>query len=510
MAKDMICKAKCPLHMTWRSLAMVSILAVAIVSVHGAEQTVAASEIVELILAKEPVYYDNITVLGDLDLSSLPDAQVPVSFAMTNSRLDNASFEGVTFEQDAVFCGTTFGRVGFEKSSFLGYADFADTSFANTSFSACSFSRPTVFDRSLFWDRVSFEDAIFSEDASFNRARFQKEANFNYSDFNSYSYFASAEFLGDAFFSDVDFLAASDFSAASFAGQANFFSSRMSALTFSDAHFTGPAQFGLASFSGLSSFGGSVFADEAGFGLARFSGAAYFSGAKFRGLALFGLAKFEDIVSFDHADFSGDLNFKSASIATLLFEKATLGKASRIILNDSDILRFKAHWNVIDDHVVWDPGAYLALVENYRRLGWSNDEDDCYYQYRWFDQINAVWGWSKIVDILAWLSCGYGVKPGYAALWSLLVILIFALIYWNEDGIRRAAKPLHEPAEKYAIPGQVTMRNALFFSTMIFISRGPNEFLPIGRNRYFVIIEGIIGWLLLALFLVTLGRVMIR
>ena len=45
---------------------------------------------------------------------------------------------------------------------------------------------------------------------------------------------------------------------------------------------------------------------------------------------------------------------------------------------------------------------------------------------------------------------------------------------------------------------------------MIFISRGPNEFLPVGKNRYYVILEGILGWLLLALFLVTLGRVMIR
>ncbi len=491
-------------------MVLIAILVAAVASAHGAEQIVAAQEIVDRIVAKESIYYNNITVVGDLDLSLLSDARVPASFVLTNSNLDNASFAGVTFEQDAVFWGTTFGNASFEKSGFLGYADFADASFANTSFSASSFSRPVVFDGSLFRDRVSFEDAEFSEDASFNGARFLGGANFNYSDFDSYSYFVSAEFLGDVFFSDVDFMAASDFSAASFFDQANFFSSRMSATTFSDAHFTGPAQFGLASFSGLSSFGGSVFDDEAGFGLARFSGAVYFSDAKFRGLALFGLAKFEDIVSFDHADFSGDLNFKSASIATLLFEKATLGNTSRIILNDSDISRFKAHWNVIDDHVVWDPGAYLALVENYRRLGWSNDEDDCYYQYRWFDQISSGWGWSKIVDILAWLSCGYGVKPGYAALWSLLVILIFALVYWNEDGIRRSAKPLHEPAEKYATPGQVTMRNALFFSTMIFISRGPNEFLPIGRNRYYVIVEGIIGWLLLALFLVTLGRVMIR
>ncbi|OPY48730.1 MAG: hypothetical protein A4E48_02521 [Methanosaeta sp. PtaU1.Bin060] len=39
---------------------------------------------------------------------------------------------------------------------------------------------------------------------------------------------------------------------------------------------------------------------------------------------------------------------------------------------------------------------------------------------------------------------------------------------------------------------------------------GAIDFLPVARHRYYVILEGILGWLLLALFHVTLGRVMIR
>ncbi|MDD2756049.1 MAG: pentapeptide repeat-containing protein, partial [Methanothrix sp.] len=262
--------------------------------------------------------------------------------------------------------------------------------------------------------------------------------------------------------------------------------------------------------SSLSSFGEAVFADEANFNLARFSQAAYFSGAQFQGLALFGLTRFEDIASLQGAKFYDDLNFKGGSISTILLDKAQFAQNSRIILNDTDFTRFKAHWNEIEGYVVWDPGAYLALVNNYHGLGWSTDEDDCYYQYRNIDQGQKGWGWSKVIDILAWLSCGYGVRPSYAGAWSLIIIFLFALVYWKGDGIKKSAKPLHEPAEMYAVPGHVTLRNALFFSTMIFISRGPNEFLPVGRNRYYVILEGILGWLLLALFLVTLGRVMIR
>ena len=160
--------------------------------------------------------------------------------------------------------------------------------------------------------------------------------------------------------------------------------------------------------------------------------------------------------------------------------------------------------------MVWDPGAYLALVSNYHGLGWSEDEDDCYYKYRMLDQSHKGWGVARAVDVLAWLSCGYGVRPGNAVAWALLTILAFALIFWRGDGIRRSAKPLYEPAEQDAVPEHVTFRNALFFSTMIFLSQGPIDFLPVGRHRYNVILEGILGWLLLALFLVTLGKVMIR
>ncbi len=216
---------------------------------------------------KEPVYYDSIQVLGDLDLSTLPDAQVSSSFAITNSTLINTSFKN---------------------AAFLGQADFANTSFANASFSAAAFAK-----------------------------------------------------------------------------RANFFLSRFNSAVFSDAVFSGPVQFGLASFSGLSSFGEAIYAKEANLNLARFSDAAYFSGAKFQKDAIFGLTKFQDIASFQQAQFDGDLNFKGGSISTMLLDKAEFGKDSRIILNDTDFARFKAHWNEIEEHVVWDPGAYLALVNNY-------------------------------------------------------------------------------------------------------------------------------------------------
>ena len=64
---------------------------------------------------------------------------------------------------------------------------------------------------------------------------------------------------------------------------------------------------------------------------------------------------------------------------------------------------------------------------------------------------------------------------------------------------------LSGPVEVDSIPERVTLRNSLFFSTMIFLSRGPIDFLPIGRYRYYVILEGILGWLLLAMIPASIG-----
>jgi len=472
--------------------------------------SILAAEIVSQFAEGKPVYLQDATIIGELNLTTIPNSSISSRLEIINSTISKANFEGITFEKDVILWGTSLGNASFDKATFHGNADLSNTSFGNASFEGTSFRQPVTFDGAVFLDNVSFQDALFQKDASFNYARFGGNADFNYSRFGYYTYFSGAQFLKNASFSDIDFSGALDFSSSTFSGEANFFQSKFGAADFSNVIFAGPAQFGLTRFSGLSSFGDAVFAGPAIFALARFSDAAYFSGAEFRDIALFGLVKFEDIASFQQAKFEGDINFKGAIISTILLDQARYGKEVRMVLNDTEFGRFKAHWDEIIDHVVWDPGAFLALVENYRRLGWSSDEDECYYQYRRLDQAHKGFGWSKAIDLLAWLSCGYGVRPGYAVIWSLLTILVFALLFWIGNGIRRSAKPLQGPMEKDSVPEKATFRNALFFSTMIFLSQGPIDFLPVGRNRYLVIIEGILGWLMLALFLVTLGRVMIR
>lgn len=509
--KIKISSARITAQMSKLSMILTAALILATTTLSSAVTTVPAGEIIAKVENNQPINYNNISVTGNLDISTLRTSVVSQEFFITNSIIYNASFNGVTFEKDAILWGTSFGNASFDKAHFIGQADFANTSLQRASFTGASFEQPVIFDGTLFQDNVSFEDAKFQKDASFNEVRFLGNANFNYSRFGYYTYFTSAQFSQDALFSGVDFSGVVDFSAARVNSTANFFESKFNDVAgFSNSIFSGPARFGLCKFSGLSSFSETVFSKEANFNLVRFSDAIDFSGARFLANAYFGLTKFEDIASFQDAKFEGDVNFKGGTISTILLEEAIYDKETRIILNDTEFSRLKAYWTDINNHVVWNPGAYLGLVNNYHNLGWSRDEDDCYYQYRHLNQAHKEWGWPKFIDVLAWISCGYGVRPDYTVAWALLSIFFFALTFWRGDGIRRSAKPLHEPIDVDTLPEHVTFRNALFFSTMVFLSQGPIDFLPIGRQRYYVVFEGILGWLLLALFLVTLGKVMIR
>ncbi len=95
----------------------------------------------------------------------------------------------------------------------------------------------------------------------------------------------------------------------------------------------------------------------------------------------------------------------------------------------------------------------------------------------------------------------YGVKPERPLIWAVILIMVFTLVYWLEKGIKR----LKENGED-----RVSFLDAFYFSMVTFTTVGYGDWYPVGRYRIVVMIEGVLGWLLLALFIVTLANVMIR
>ncbi|WP_286878407.1 hypothetical protein, partial [Methanosaeta sp. UBA458] len=115
---------------------------------------------------------------------------------------------------------------------------------------------------------------------------------------------------------------------------------------------------------------------------------------------------------------------------------------------------------------------------------------------------------SKLLDGLAWISCGYGVRPRYTVFLSGFFILLFAFLYWQGMGI--VVEPLNGSEYIQGQNEELTFLDNLYFSAMVFTAKTQVKWYPVGVYRYLATLESILGWLLLALFLVSLGRTMIR
>jgi hypothetical protein len=190
------------------------------------------------------------------------------------------------------------------------------------------------------------------------------------------------------------------------------------------------------------------------------------------------------------------------NIRILRLSNATFENESSISLKGTDYERLYVHWDSIKDALVYNGEVYLTLVKNFRNIEYFEDADDCYYQYRRERQSMRSWlERAKYVDILAWITCGYGVRPGYTLGLGLFVVLASAVYYRKTDAIRRLKGDEDERAKFW---------DAFYFSMMTFTTVGYGDWYPLDRHRKVVMIEGIVGWLTLSLFLVTLANVIIR
>jgi hypothetical protein len=457
-------------------------------------QEVGASQIVTEIEANQAVSYDNVFVLGNLDLSKLT-GPVRQSVEITNSIIQGpANFERVTFGDLMDFHGTTFqGNASFAKARFQGDANFGSTRFfGNTDFRFARFDSAVSFSLARFDGVVSFANSQFDGNAVFEGSNFDTDAKFDLVQFSRPVTFRGAIFSGDASITNSQFSGTTIFMDSNFKGNADFAGTQfVRDVIFRSSHFYGGSSFGLASFGG--------FAD--------------FANVTFENTAFFAVAKFDDNAHFLDAKFNKDLVLESARIYNMQLDNATFGKNSTISLKDADFTRLVVPWSTIRDRLEFNGAAYLALVKNYKNLEWFNDADDCYYEYRQISQANEPLGWAKLVDVIAWLSCGYGVRVSYTAFWCIFTIVLFGVVFWAGNGM----KGFEQIGQK--IPGRtkgiqkqrVSLIDAMYFSVAQFNSaQGPVNRYPVGFYRHLAMLEIILGWFFMMLFVVILVGILIR
>jgi uncharacterized protein YjbI with pentapeptide repeats len=348
--------------------------------------------------------------------------------------------------------------------------------------------------------RISITNSIFEDNVNFSDHQFTSNVDFSGTSFTRDADFSGCDFAGKAIFDSTRFLEYADFYTSTFSDI-----DCIGAIFYKDANFNNT----IYNIYYLDEFDDTIFKGYAGFNAAVFRGYAYFTGTEFDGYANFFRSEFYQETRFDGARFLGYANFSDSRFKDYAYFNGVKFKGP-LSLNKTKMPDGMLDWSSIKDHLVYNEAAYQTLMQRLWALGSFNDYDSCYYQYRWQKQSYEPIGIAKTVDIFACVSCGYGAKPQQTLAFGLIIIVLFGIIYWKVKLVPRFLGDKLRDSHKREDSMISAIGEAMYFSIMMFVTRPPYGLHPVGRWRYLIILEYISGWLIMALFLVTMGRLMIR
>lgn len=158
-----------------------TILAVILISVCGVfaqEKTISANEIVAQFQSGKNVSIENAKVIGDLDLTNLPnqinDAIYPengkTAKVFSSIFAQSVSFKNVKFAGNLIF----FRKEESKQEIFEYRIQFKNT----VKFENCSFEKNVNFELTNFDNGVSFSGSVFKEKPLFIRIGLEKTADF--------------------------------------------------------------------------------------------------------------------------------------------------------------------------------------------------------------------------------------------------------------------------------------------------------------------------------------------
>ncbi len=112
---------------------------------------------------------------------------------------------------------------------------------------------------------------------------------------------------------------------------------------------------------------------------------------------------------------------------------------------------------------------------------------------------------SKVVDF----SCGYGERPLKIISLSILVIILFSVVF-SFTGIYYEDKIQAISFDNSLTQNLLVFANSLYFSVVTFTTLGYGDILPIGITKLFAAIEAILGGFILAIFVIVFVKKMTR
>jgi len=148
---------------------------------------------------------------------------------------------------------------------------------------------------------------------------------------------------------------------------------------------------------------------------------------------------------------------------------------------------------------------YCKAKMAYKEAGAYEDAGNMYYSEMLMKRMRMKkYSLRRLVAYMFDLVCGYGEKPRNIVICCFVLILAFSFVYMFPNGLIYKGE--------LEISGSPWIRyfHSLYFSVITFATLGQNEFQPTGYMRPFIMAEALLGIFMIVLFVLVLGRKMIR
>ncbi|MEW5945554.1 MAG: pentapeptide repeat-containing protein [bacterium] len=428
---------------------------------------------------KRTVPYLVIVFIGMMIAGSITRADASYLTGVEAARLleSGQSLKNATVNGDIILKGRTFSKPFLiEKSTILGHLVLGgDTvsdkvvfnqkpALVETTIEGRSIFRHAIFSKGAVFQRVAFE-----RNADFRDTRFSGRTEFNISSFSSLTQFNNAEFENVVF-------------------RGNRFTDN---VMFLDSHFRGRACFFQSEFQGFVLLHRTRFDHVLDLSGATFNQRVVFRGAEFLYIRLKDVSANKDLVELTWKQVKGRVVDEAISTS----EDRQL-YAGREVPFES--IRYTSRWEGVKEQ-------YLFLSSIFKERGQYDDADEAYYAYKITErqlmrsQMERTASW--FVDVL----CGYGVKPWNTMRFGLFLVFFFALFYYPKNAIS-SSYPEHRERNTFYQKSS----SALYYSVITFTTVGTGDYYPNGIARLVSMVEGFLGYAVMALFLVTLSMQLLR
>lgn len=484
--------------------------------------------------------------LGEADFSNAAFHTVSFTEAVFDGEV---SFDSIRINGKAVFDSTTFcKRATFVESELGIETNFKGSNFhGRVKFRGSKFGFYTDFSNTKFHSKFSMRVAIFGKEMDFTKAYFAKELHLSEAKFETVT-FSKATFERRAMFFGACFEEA-DFNGAVFQRGA----------TFAKTKFSGNANFFRTKFLGRANFNAATFLKKANFPEVEVGGEAKFFGVDFADYTLFSGALFSDDVTFSRAIFRHDVNFvKSIFTAGVDFRVTTFLGSAKFVGDDNKKLFCSLDNSYVFQHAIVEQPKRFSFRTAVLRPNWFIDVDVRTVQFSdvdWYGSLNeevlaaqdkiasphrllsetyrrltlnaeanrrnseasifTYWAleanrkerWRGFVpwrlDWWYWLSSGYGERHLRAAVWLLVILLGFSVIY------ALVGFPVGD-CEPFEDCGKTLITQSIPYSLGNMTLQRPEPRPHVGLMQLLVFAQGILGPLQAALFALALRRKYMR